>query len=240
MKIIEKIMQKQKNLRDNSSVTLAFLGDSVTQGCFEVYMLEDNRIQTVFDVNSSYHRYLLQLLAMLYPSVPVNVINAGISGTTAENGLSRLDRDVLRHDPDLVVVCFGLNDSAGGTGNLCRYVESLEQIFKRLKERSIEVIFMTPNMMCTEVSCAISDPRLRKIAQQLKEVQNSGILKRYLDAAKALCEKCGVPVCDCYGKWERMEACGVNTTKLLSNHINHPTRQMNWLFAVSLLEQMMN
>ena len=239
MKIIEKIMQKQKNLRDNSAVTLAFLGDSVTQGCFEVYLQQSGEIQTVFDANSSYHRYIAQLLTMLYPSVPVNIINAGISGTTATNGLSRLDRDVLRHDPDLVVVCFGLNDAMSGDDKVCQYVEALEQIFQKLAERNIEVIFMTPNMMCTEVSCCITDDKIRTIAQQVKAVQNGGTLKRYLEAAKAVCAKCRVPVCDCYEKWELLHASGVNITNLLSNQINHPTRQMNWLFAVSLLEQMM-
>jgi hypothetical protein len=32
---------------------------------------------------------------------------------------------------------------------------------------------------------------------------------------------------------------GVDTTELLSNKINHPIREMNWLFAYSLVEEMM-
>lgn len=34
-KIIEKIKAKQENLQKNEAVTIVFLGDSVTQGCFE-------------------------------------------------------------------------------------------------------------------------------------------------------------------------------------------------------------
>ena len=35
---------------------------------------------------------------------------------------------------------------------------------------------------------------------------------------------------------DKLRAAGVDTTALLSNHINHPTREMHDLFAISLLE----
>ena len=69
--------------------------------------------------------------------------------------------------------------------------------------------------------------------------QNSGNLDFYLDAAKELAKKQGVKICDVYAKWKKMAELGVNTTELLSNKINHPTRQMNWLFATSLLDAML-
>lgn len=47
---------------------------------------------------------------ILYPEVPVNIVNAGISGDCAEGGLKRLERDVLSYNPDLIVVCYGLNE----------------------------------------------------------------------------------------------------------------------------------
>ena len=37
MKFIEKLAKKQNNLYGAASATIAFLGDSVTQGCFEIY-----------------------------------------------------------------------------------------------------------------------------------------------------------------------------------------------------------
>ena len=37
MKFLEKINQKSKDLMGTAPVTIAFLGDSVTQGCFECY-----------------------------------------------------------------------------------------------------------------------------------------------------------------------------------------------------------
>jgi len=43
---------------------------------------------------------------------PVRVINAGVGGNSTTDGLDRFDRDVLTHHPDLVVIQFGINDSA--------------------------------------------------------------------------------------------------------------------------------
>ena len=37
MKIIEKMAKKSADHYNNEGVTIAFLGDSVTQGCFECY-----------------------------------------------------------------------------------------------------------------------------------------------------------------------------------------------------------
>ena len=72
------------------------------------------------------------------------------------------------------------------------------------------------------------------------ELQNSGVMDRYMESARAICARRGVPVCDCYAQWKQLQAAGVNTTELLSNKLNHPTREMNWLFAVSLLRSILS
>ena len=46
-------------------------------------------------------------------------------------------------------------------------------------------------------------------------------------------------MCDCYAKWKLLSQNGVDTTALLANGINHPSREMAWMFAYSLLETMM-
>jgi lysophospholipase L1-like esterase len=43
--------------------------------------------------------------------IPVRAINAGVNGNTSKQGLARLQRDVLNHHPDFVVLFFGANDS---------------------------------------------------------------------------------------------------------------------------------
>lgn len=240
MKIAEKIAAKAQNNFEQQGVTVAFLGDSVTQGCFELYRIDAERFETVFDKNSTYHSYLAKILSVLYPTVPVNMINAGVSGGNAEHGLNRLERDVLRHQPDLTVVCFGLNDCGHYDDGLQTYCDSLEQIFTKLEEAGSEIIFMTPNMMATYVSFRLEDEKFRLIAEKTAERQNEGVLEMYLNEAKKICERHGIKVCDCYEKWKMLFKNGVDVTELLANQINHPSREMNWLFAMSLVETIMS
>ncbi len=242
MKIIEKLAAKASGsgLGAHPIPTIAFLGDSVTQGCFETYRSDEKCIDTVFDRAHAYHTYLAQILAHVFPKAPVNIINAGISGDNTDGALNRIERDVLCHNPDLTVVCFGLNDCGRGMENLAHYADNLRKIFAKLTEAGGEVIFMTPNMMNTYVDYRIQDDILKDLAKRFGQKQTEGVLDAYMDAARAAAEEYGVPVCDVYAKWKRMAALNVNTTALLSNHINHPTREMNYLFAYSLFDTMLS
>lgn len=236
MNIVKKLVKKQNENALYQGVTVAFLGDSVTQGCFEIYKKTQTQIETVFDKESAYHNYFAKIFSVLCPSVPVNIINAGISGGTAPHALARLDRDVLSHCPDLVVVCFGLNDSSFGLEKLGEYTESLEKIFDKVIEAGSELIFMTPNMKCTKVSCHITDELSREIAENQAKGQNDGVMDKYIESALEICQKKGIVVCDCYKKWKRLSECGIDVTELMANKINHPSRDMNWMFAYSLVE----
>lgn len=239
MKIMEKIAAKVKSNWNEPGVKIAFLGDSVTQGCFEIYKTSETSLETVFDQNNGYHQHLRNMLATLCPNVPINIINAGVSGGNAPHGLERLERDVLSANPDLVVVNFGLNDCSGGAEKLDRYREAMDGIFAALQERGIEAILLTPNMMCDHVSCSVTDPLFVSVAEKCAKRQKEGVLDLYVETAKEVAAARGAAICDVYAKWKRMNALGVNTTRLLANYINHPTREMNKLFASSLLETMM-
>lgn len=239
MEIMKKIAAKAADNLNAEHVTIAFLGDSVTQGCFEIYKKADGSIETIFDKEHGYHALLNKIFSVLYPSVPVNMINAGISGDNAPHGLERLERDVICHNPDLAVVCFGLNDCEQGNDGIEKYVCALHQIFETLHKKGIEVIFMTPNMMNTSVSDHIADEDIRRIAADKMNQQQAGVLDAYIEAAKQVCKECNVRICDCYEKWKTLYRNGVDVTELLANKVNHPIREMNWLFAVSLLDTMM-
>ena len=239
MKIIEKISEKARDNMGKSGVTIAFLGASVVQGCFEIYLKNDKSLETVYDQKHAIHTYFKDILSVLYPSVPVNIINAGISGDTAHHGLERLEKDVISHTPDLAVVSFGLNDCGGELDGVAKYIESLRGIFTKLKAADSEIIFMTTNMMNTDISCHIKDEAIRNIAADTMRRQNDGILELYMNEAKKLCAQMGVTVCDCYEKWKILYENGVDVTELLANKINHPIREMNMLPAIALVETMM-
>ena len=239
MEILKKMAAKAENNTDLPGVTLAFLGDSVTQGCFELPERADGGFNNCHDRQHVYSAYVQQILSVLYPTVPVNIINAGVAGKDAVHGLARLERDVLSHGPDLTVVCFALNDSGNGEKGLGAYVDSLEQIFDSLRSAGSEIIFMTPNTMATHVSPLLKLPLFRELAEIFSRRQLEGGLDRYVEAAKNLCRSRSIPVCDCYAIWKKLEMSGVNTTELLANKLNHPTRQMHWMFAYELVRTML-
>ena len=116
--------------------------------------------------------------------------------------------------------------------------ENLRKIFTTLTENGSEVIFMTPNMMAYYVSRRITSPMIREIAENVVNYQQSGLLSRYVEAAREVCNAKNVPVCDCYQIWTDLRESGVNTTNLLANYINHPSRSMHWLFAYELVRTM--
>ena len=239
MKLVEKLKEKYASFQTAEGITVACLGDSVTQGCFECCIDGNGNVNTVFDQSKAYHAYLREMLGTLYPAVPISIINAGLSGGGAPQGAARLERDVLRHAPDLVIVCFGLNDSGGGLAGLDRYENALREIFEKTLASGAECIFMTPNMMNTRVDKNLAEPKIREIAEVIMKRQLDGVLDAYVERAKKTAADCGVPVCDCYAKWKRLEAAGVDITLLLANRINHPIPEMNKLFASSLLEMIL-
>jgi len=73
------------------------LGDSITHG--EDLLYED-----------TYPAMLADMLMEKYPHLDTVVVNAGVCGHTAVQGLARLDRDVLWYQPHIVFVAFGIND----------------------------------------------------------------------------------------------------------------------------------
>ena len=240
MKIMEKIVDRQRDPFGAKIPTIAFLGDSVTDGCFELRMEKDNRIDPIYDKEHVYHKNLVKILNMLYPTVSFNIINAGINGTSCVSGNERLEKDVLAYHPDLTVVCFGLNDVHKGVDGLSLYHDTLSTIFQRLKAAGNEVIFMTPNMMNTTVSSELNHELLCRIAGSCMNFQNNGVFDAYIEAGKAAAKEQGAVICDVYSKWKQMQKNGVNITELLCNYINHPTRDLHWLFAFSLVETMMS
>ena len=54
-----------------------------------------------------------------------------------------------------------------------------------------------------------------------------------------LAKEMGISVCDCYYEWKKLNKT-TDTTMLLENRINHPTREMHELFAWQLIHTILN
>ena len=239
MKIIEKIAKRQQDQYSIAPATIAFLGDSVTHGAFELFNYTGvEGMDTTHEYSSVYPTRLREMINLLYPKAQINIINAGIAGDNAEGGLKRLEQDVLQYKPDLVVVSFGLNDAGvNGLAGKDKYVQTIKEILLKIKESGAEAIYLTENYMNNRVSLKLAPSEyLTSVAKSCCITQNEGHLKAYFEGAKEMCAEIDVPVCDIYHAWEIMEKRKVDTTNLLANHLNHPIRELHYYIAIKLLE----
>ena len=116
------------------------------------------------------------------------VFNSGIGGNTTGDGLKRFAADVLEHQPNYVVLMFGLNDSwidAGKTSSRLtveQYRANLEEMIGKLSNRDIKVVLMTPNPAIP--------PKY--------EPERNATLKPYVEAVRELAAKHDLPLVDVY------------------------------------------
>ncbi len=85
----------------------------------------------------------------------LTVHNAGIGGNTTRDARKRFERDVLAHQPLVVVIQFGINDSAVDVWKkppateprvpLSEYLENLRAMIAAAQEKKTKVILMTTN-----------------------------------------------------------------------------------------------
>lgn len=224
MKVKKKIKLDNKGLCEFGPVNIVILGDSVSQGSI---------IHNV-DYENVYWNRLKKKFNSLNDQIPVNMINSAIGGTTAEFALKRLSNGVFNHNPDLVIVCFGLNDV---NGKKEEYLNALKVIFDECEKNQTDVIFMTPNMLNTYVADDTLDD-LKGYAKVTAEIQNSGRMDDYIHSAIDLANEMGVTVCDCYSEWKKLSE-KEDITMLLANRINHPIPEMHNLFAEKLYDTIM-
>lgn len=225
MLVKEKILMNRAGLQEHGPINIVIFGDSVSHGAVNGYI----------DYENVYWNLLKKKLNQFRDYVPVNMINASIGGTTAKQSIPRMDSQVFRHCPDLVIICFGLNDVNGALED---YLEALRQIFHRCLEQNCDAIFMTPNMLNTYVA---EDTPIEHIeyAHSTAEMQNNGRMDQYMIEAMKLAKDMGISVCDCYARWKKLSE-KQDTTMLLANRINHPSSEMHQLFADALYHMILD
>lgn len=79
-------------------------------------------------------------------------IGAGVGGNKVYDLYLRLEEDVLKKEPDVVVIFIGINDVwhkvSSGTGtDVDRFERFYNAIIKKLKEKNIRVILCTPSVI---------------------------------------------------------------------------------------------
>ncbi|MGE9291264.1 MAG: SGNH/GDSL hydrolase family protein, partial [Puniceicoccales bacterium] len=95
-----------QKVEEGEPVTIAYLGGSITE----------QRGWRVHTMNWFKHKY---------PEVKFTEVNAAIGGTGSNLGVFRLDRDVLEHEPDFLLVEFAVNDAGFYPANIRKAMEGI-------------------------------------------------------------------------------------------------------------------
>lgn len=142
-----------------------------------------------------------EILKSLVPDS--TVINSGIGGNTSGQGLARLEKDVLRHHPDVVVLLFGTNDSVlTGEGKyrvpVEKYEKNLREMIRRCRAAGAEPI------LCTLLPI-IPEPYYTRHPKQFYDAEGGleKILHHYHAAAVEVGKNLKVPVIDLYKTFEK-------------------------------------
>ena len=156
-------------------------------------------------------------LQQIYPNAKIEMINAGISGHTTEQGLARMETDVLSHQPDVVTVMFGLNDLAK-YGDLEKYRANLLKIVERTRAAGGEPILCTPNSVKTTE---------RRPFEKLVE---------YCDVVREVAASEKVTLCDSFAAFEKMRADDPFAWRLTLSDEIHPNMAGHKAIAEQIAE----
>lgn len=200
-------------MRKGEHVVIVFIGDSITE------------------INESTHdkfNYtgLLGLRLEERFGRVFTIINSGVSGNCTDHILERLERDVLRYTPDLVMLMVGMNDPCKGLSNLGQFTSNLEKIIANIQDKGSEILMLTENPLSFE----IEENRLSRSAYP-----------RYVDAIRHVAAESDILLCDIYKKWENListdDMCNnlYNYWRLMNDHI-HPNEYGHAFIANTIFE----
>ncbi len=188
---------------------LVFLGDSITQ----------QRIYT---------RYVMNYFAMRYPGSQFSFRNAGIGGDQASWAVGRIDRDVLSLKPEVVTICFGVNDVGYKPFTqeaYDAYIDSLKAMIVKLKQAGVQVVLLTSNVV-DDVTVASFKPFLNEALSQFR------------DGVMALAREERVPIFDLYALMMDIQTRSKADDQWFSMFLDgvHPNNAGHSLIALALLK----
>ncbi|WP_161601650.1 SGNH/GDSL hydrolase family protein [Paenibacillus luteus] len=211
-----RLHQRLKDKSENPgarTVIYVAIGDSVTQGCLGPNEIEHEQV---------YHELLRRRVEKHYPEANFNVINSGVGGDTAEQSRTRWERDVLLYKPDLVTICFGLNDCHRGEAGIETYITAIGDLINRIRmETEAEILILSTIMMLKKDNPNVPD-LYQAMVPDFIHLYEEGTLLKYNHALRSYAADHAIPLLDVYAIWEQMDQEGVDIHTRLSNGINHP------------------
>jgi len=124
-------------LENKKTPTLLFFGDSITAGCNSSGTEYGGKVKPFAE---SWPQMVFHKLEDLF-GTKIKYVNTAIPGKNTDFALRTLDENVIKYDPDLLVLAFGMND-----GKMCpeEHMRMINEIINKTKEAkpTIEIILI--------------------------------------------------------------------------------------------------
>ena len=127
--ILPRSIQK---LRNKEPLSIVVLGDSISAGANASGMYGAAPFQPAYPE-------LLKIHLEKQTGAPVTLANPSVGGMSAPWGITQVDT-VLKSNPDLVVIAFGMNDSSGRSP--ADYQDAIKQTIDKIREKKPDCEFI--------------------------------------------------------------------------------------------------
>lgn len=180
----------------------------------------------IFDARESYIEKFRKKLIDKYETTSVSVINSGIAGDTLPSMAARAQRDVIRYDPDLILLNGTLNWNDAEMGDASTFKKILKELVERFKsETSADIILLTPNgdlpnTMFAAPGTDVPEPTTAARCEAVREVAYEE----------------NVCLADVRKVWDLAREAGCPWEELLANKINHPAVEGHEVYARVLMK----
>ena len=152
-------------------VKILFFGDSITQA------------------GVSPNGYIVKMDSIIkqsHLSDSIELVGAGIGGNKVYDLYLRMEDDVMKQHPDVVMIYVGINDvwhkASSGTGtDADKFEKFYRAIIKKLQEKNIKVIVCTPSVIGERND---------------NSNQQDGDLNNYSNIIRTIAKDMSLPVCD--------------------------------------------
>lgn len=196
-----KPVQTINKLIAGAPVTISALGDSLTQGWM---------------VSKGYIDFLKEMLHTKFPQSRFKIINSGIPGDTADSGLYRLKRDVLRYGPDCVFIQYALNDAFSGFTER-HFKSNIQGIIDGIRENGdADIVLITSGY--------------------IGDNEDNRHVEGYYHQLEALGADYGIPVVQAHEHWKKKIKEGVILGSLVQYDGVHPTEDGYRLMAEAVMD----
>lgn len=144
------------------------------------------------------------------------VIHAGYPGDSSKAMLKRMEKDVLRHKPDTVIIECGANDAVNPAALVPveEYTANLKQMVYRLEEVGADILFVTsPPVYAPEMIVRYKFP-------QSPDTELNPILDRYVEAMRDVASFLNRPLLDMSRILHTIGRVGPEADSLIRNKAN--------------------